>query len=87
MKQAETSLIPVHVFPKSRRNAVEGTEKDAAGKEWLKVRLTAAPEDGKANKALLKLLATEWRCAPSALEIVKGETSRHKYIRKAAPGN
>ena len=82
MKQAETSLIPVHVIPKSPRDAIAGMVTDAAGKEWLKVRLTAAPKDGKANKALLKLLAKEWKCPPSSLLIVKGETSRHKYIRK-----
>ena len=82
MKQAESSLIAVHVLPKSSRNAVEGLVRDAAGKEWLKVRLTATPEDGKANKALLKLLAKTWGCSPSSLLIVSGETSRHKYIRK-----
>jgi uncharacterized protein len=82
MKQAETSLIAVHVIPKSSSNAILGLVKDAAGKEWLKVRLTAAPEDGKANRALLRLLAKEWKCPPSSLEIVKGETSRHKHIRK-----
>lgn len=56
--------------------------KDANGKEWLKVRLTAAPEDGKANEALLRLLAKEWKCPPSSLEIISGETSRYKIIRK-----
>lgn len=86
MKQAqkspETGLIAVHVVPRAPRNEIEGMVEDAAGKQWLKVRLTATPEDGKANKALLKLLAKEWGCAPSRLSIVSGETSRHKIIRK-----
>ncbi len=76
------SLIAIHVFPKSGKNAVEGIVKDANGKEWLKVRLTATPEDGKANKALIKILAKEWKCSPSSLTIISGETSRYKIIRK-----
>jgi len=84
MKQAQSEVIAVHVYPRSGRNTVEGLMKDAAGKEWLKVRLTAAPADGKANKALLKLLGKEWGCAPSSLVIESGETSRYKYIRRPA---
>jgi len=78
----ESGLIPVHVIPKSGRDAIEGMVMDAAGKAWLKVRLTAAPEDGKANKALLRLLAKAWGCAPSSLSIVSGGTSRYKVVRK-----
>ncbi len=81
MAKADT-LIAVHVFPKAGRDLVEGSVKDAAGKEWLKVRLACAPEGGKANKALIKLLAKEWKCTPSSLTIVSGETSRYKMIRK-----
>jgi uncharacterized protein len=86
MKQAKITLQPtliaVHVTPKSGKNAVEGLVKDASGKEWLKVRLACVPEDGKANKALLKLLAETWDCPFSSLSIISGETSRHKIIRK-----
>jgi uncharacterized protein (TIGR00251 family) len=82
MKQAETSSVAIHVMPKSAHNRIEGTVTDAAGKEWLKVRLTAAPEDGKANKALLKLLAKEWGCPVSSLSIIRGETSRYKIVSR-----
>ena len=86
MKQAKnphnTTLIAVHVQPKAGRDQIEGMVTDAAGKQWLKVKLATAPEDGKANKALLKLLAKEWGCAPSSLSIVSGETSRHKIVRR-----
>lgn len=82
MKQAENSLISVHVVPGSKVTKVEGYETDATIKEWLKVRLTAVPEVGKANAALLRLLAETWGCAPSSLSIASGETSRHKRIRK-----
>ncbi len=83
MKQAQSHLIAVHVLPRSRTNAIEGLVKDAAGKEWLKVRITAAPESGKANASLLKLLATAWGCAPSSLSVASGTTARRKMIRKS----
>jgi uncharacterized protein len=70
--------IAVHAIPKSAKNGVEGWEVDAAGARWLRVRITAAPEDGKATAALIKLLAKELGCAKSALQLVQGATSRYK---------
>jgi len=83
MTSVKHELIPIHVTPKSSKNAVEGWVEDAAGQKWLKVKLTTAPEDGKANKALLKLLAKEWGCAVSSLSIIQGETSRKKLIERS----
>lgn len=80
--EAAYTLVPVQVLPRAGRDAVEGLVEDAAGKQWLKVRLTVAPEGGKANKALLRLLAKEWGCAPSCLAILSGETSRHKVVKR-----
>lgn len=82
MKQVQDEIIAVHIYPKSPRDMVEGEVTDAAGNVWLKVRVTAAPEDGKANKALLKLLAKHWSCAVSELEIISGELSRYKRVRR-----
>lgn len=73
--------VPIHAIPKSPQNAVEGWEEDAAGKRWLRVRIVGAPEDGKANKALLKFLAKTWGVKPSALTIVSGQKSRYKLVR------
>lgn len=81
-KPQDSVLIAVQVRPKAGYDAIEGEVVDSSGKKWLRVRLATAPEDGKANKALIKLLAKEWGCAPSSLSIVSGETSRHKLIRK-----
>lgn len=72
--------VAIHVLPKSSANKIEGWVEDASGKSWLKVRLTAAPTDGKANTALLKLLAKEWDVPKSALLIVSGEKSRYKTV-------
>lgn len=80
MKQGENRRIPVHLHPKSAKNAVEGWEEDAAGQRWLKVRVTAPPEDGKANKALIKLLSDHFNLPKSCIRLVSGDTSRKKMI-------
>lgn len=75
------TIISVKVSPKASANRVEGFEIDAAGQEWLKVRLTVAPEKGKANSALLKLLANHWNVSVSDLEIVSGHKHRYKRVK------
>ena len=66
--------------PGARKNEVTGWEIDAAGARVLRVSVTAAPEKGKANAALIKLLAKHWGIPKSAIEIVRGETTRVKVI-------
>lgn len=72
MTGAEFSL---RVTPKASRNAVEQTP------EGLKVWVTTVPEDGKANKAVVKLLADALGVAKSRLTLVRGATSRDKVFR------
>jgi uncharacterized protein YggU (UPF0235/DUF167 family) len=52
----------------------------AEGSAVLKVQVTAAPESGKANDALVKLLAKAWGMPRSALSIVSGATDRNKTL-------
>ncbi len=54
---------------------------DAAGRAFLKARVRAVPEDGKANAALLKLLAKTIGVPKSAVTLVAGHTSRVKTLR------
>ena len=54
---------------------------DADGSVVVKARVTVAAEDGKANTALRKLLAKEWRVAASRIEVVRGATGRRKTLR------
>ena len=63
------------------RNAVSGMVSDAGGGALLKVSVTAPPSGGKANAALIKLLAKEWSLPKSALEIARGAKERRKLIR------
>jgi len=46
----------------------------------LRVWVTAAPEKGRANRALLKLLAKTWRIPQSQLQIIAGDKNRNKTI-------
>lgn len=72
--------ITVKLTPGAKTNAVAGWETDAAGERFLRVSVTAAPEKGKANAALIKLLAKHLGVSKSAIDIVRGETSRVKVI-------
>jgi len=46
----------------------------------LKVKITAPPVDGKANKCLIEFLSKSFKVPKSYIEIVKGETSKDKTI-------
>jgi uncharacterized protein (TIGR00251 family) len=51
----------------------------------LIVRTTAAPTDGKANIAVIKLLARYLGVAPSRIRLVRGKTQRNKELRVSGP--
>jgi len=53
---------------------------NADGNGVLKASVTKAPEGGKANQALIKMLAKEWKVAKSTIEVVQGQTSRNKVL-------
>jgi len=52
--------------------------------ETLRVSVTAAPEDGKANRAVIVLLADSLGIAPSSISLVRGASSRDKWFRLPA---
>lgn len=68
-------IINVRVTTKAKLERVEET---APG--CLKVYVRAAPEDNKANKAVLKALAQYYGVRESRVLIVQGERSRNKKI-------
>lgn len=57
-----------------------GVVEDAGGLACLRVTVTAPPEGGKANAALIKLLSRTLRLAKSRIIIASGETSRNKML-------
>ncbi len=72
----EGCTFRVRVSPRSRRDEVVGLHGDA-----LKIRLTAPPVRGKANRALREFLAGQLDVSPSAVEILTGHTSRQTRVR------
>jgi len=66
----------VFVQPRSSKNEIKGLHGDA-----VKIRITAPPVDGAANKTCLKFLAKCLGVSGSNLEVVSGMSSRTKHIR------
>jgi len=80
---ADGIRIRIHAHPGARRDAVEGLRPEADGGLALRVAVRAAPEGGKANAAIVRLLAAEWGMPRSALSLVTGATDRRKSFHLA----
>ena len=74
-------MLRVRVTPKSSTNTIEGLHEAADGTVSLQVRVTAQPEKGKANKAVIQTLAKALGLAKSDFALVSGETARLKTVR------
>lgn len=68
-------LLPVRAQPGAKRNAVLG-----AYQGMLKVAVTAAPEKGKANQAVIEVLARALGIKRSQIDCVAGQTSQQKKL-------
>lgn len=73
----------LRVTPKASRNALTGLAATAEGRTVLKVAVTTVPENGKANEAVIKLLAKGWKLAKSDFTVVAGATDRNKILHVA----
>ena len=69
------TILTCRVHPNAPHNRIEKIQDDQ-----LIVRLNSPPVEGKANKALLKLLAKTLHVAPSRLTLIQGDKSRTKVI-------
>jgi len=70
----------VRLTPKGGGDRIEGWWTDSAGQVALKARVAAPPEDGKANTALIDMLARTLAVRKSDVRIASGATSRLKTI-------
>jgi uncharacterized protein YggU (UPF0235/DUF167 family) len=77
-RQGEGVVVHLRLTPKAARDAVEGCETLADGREVLKARVRAVPEDGKANEAARKLLARALGLPASKVSLESGATARLK---------
>lgn len=70
----------VRLTPKASRDDLDGSEQAADGRVYLKARVRSVPEKGKANKALIVLLAKRIGIAKGRFRLISGETSRLKTL-------
>lgn len=66
--------IHLKISPNASKNEIIKTD------EEIKIKLTAQPIDGKANKALTEFLSKEFKIPKTNIEIVKGQTNKEKTL-------
>jgi uncharacterized protein (TIGR00251 family) len=74
-KQTYDITFFVKIIPNSPKNEIIGKEND-----FLKIRIKAPPEKGKANKALISLLSKTFKTQKSNIKIISGKTSKIKKV-------
>lgn len=74
-------LVAVRLRPGGGADRIDGVEPAADGGARLKARVKALPEAGKANRALIKLLAKSWRLPARDICLVSGAKARDKVLR------
>lgn len=67
-------LVNIKIVPSSSKNDIVLEE------DFVKVKITAQPIEGKANKALIEFLSKKFKIPKTSIEIVKGETNKEKTL-------
>ena len=78
--QDENLFLRIKVQPKASKDEIS----EVLGNS-LKVRITAPPVDGKANKHLIEFLAKIFKVPKSDVVLISGETGRDKRIKICSP--
>jgi uncharacterized protein (TIGR00251 family) len=81
--QPDGLMLRLRVTPRARHEAIAGCGPEADGSAALKVAVTAVAEDGKANQAVIALLARAWHLPRSSLSLVQGAGARNKRLHLA----
>lgn len=75
LKETKDGLIlQIRISPNASKNEIIKSE------GIVKVKITAQPVDGKANKALVEFLSKQFKVPKTSIEIIKGETSKDKTL-------
>ncbi len=74
-------VLTVRLTPKGGRDSIDGIEETSDGRTVLKVRVRAAPSDGDANDALVRLIAKALGVPSSAVDLISGHTARVKRLK------
>ena len=70
----EGIVLHIKISPNAKKNEIIKTE------EGIKIKITALPIDGKANKAVIEFLSKTLKIPKTYIQIIKGETSKEKTI-------
>lgn len=73
-------VVVVRLTPKGGRDAIDGIETMSDNRAVLKIRVRAAPSEGEANAALIKLIAKAVGVPPRDVSLVAGATARIKRL-------
>ena len=73
-------VVAIRLTPKGGRDGIDGVETLSDGRSVLKARVRAAPSEGEANDALLRLLAKTLDVPRRAVTLTTGATSRIKRV-------
>ena len=83
---ADGVIVTIKLTPKARSADIDGVADDTGPegpRRVLKLRVTEPPERGKANAAMIALLAKAWRLPRTSFTIIAGDTSRLKRVHVA----
>lgn len=72
----ECTFLKVKVATKTSKNAIVGVRNGE-----LLISVTAVPENGKANEAIIKLLSKSLKCAKSKIDLISGSKSKNKLFK------
>lgn len=72
--------LRVRLTPNASRDRIGSVAMDAEDVAWLTATVTSAPENGRANKALIKMLAKSWKLPKSSIDVRSGATQRRKTL-------
>jgi hypothetical protein len=73
-KTKDGIIVNIKISPNSKKNEI------IKENESIKIKITAQPIDGKANKAVIEYLSKNFKIPKTSIEIIKGETSKEKTI-------
>lgn len=74
MKKEEGLIVSLRISPNASKNEIIKAD------DGVKVKITAPPVDGKANKCLVEFLSKMFKIPKSSIEILRGETSKEKTL-------
>ena len=70
----------IRVQPNASHNKIHNIVETAEREKRLKISVTATPENGKANQAVIKLLSKQWKISKSQISVISGQTARNKTV-------